>query len=72
VFWLFLSQVFSADHACRETLRNFLGWLALEGKAASPRTAGYCKARARLSQADLDEAHARSSVPCGIFSIRAT
>jgi hypothetical protein len=59
VFWLFLSQVLSADRACRETLRNFLGRLALEGRSASPRTAGYCKARRRLRQADLDEAHAR-------------
>lgn len=59
MFWLFLSQVLSADSACRETLRGFLGWLALEGQSASPRTAGYCKARKRLPQADLDEVHQR-------------
>jgi hypothetical protein len=57
VFWLFLSQVLSADRACRETVRKFLGRLALEGKSASARTAGYCKARARLRQADLDGVH---------------
>ena len=59
MFWLFLAQVLSADQTCRETLRNFLGRLALEERSASARTAGYCKARARLRQADLDETHAR-------------
>jgi len=57
VFWLFLSQVLSADLACRPIVRNFLGWLALLGRGASGRTAGYCKARARLRQADLDLIH---------------
>jgi hypothetical protein len=61
VFWLFLSQVCSADRGCRETLRKFLGWLALEGKSASARTPGYCKARRRLPQKDLDETLARLS-----------
>jgi hypothetical protein len=56
---MFLSQVLSADRACRETVRQFLGWLALEGRGASGRTAGYCKARARLDPADLDQAHRR-------------
>lgn len=59
VFWLFLAQLFSADRACREVLRNFLGRLALEQKCASPRTAGYCKARFRLRQEDLDQVHRR-------------
>jgi hypothetical protein len=59
VFWLFLSQVFSADRACREALRNFLGQLALKGRRASARTAGYCKARRRLRQEDLDVALGR-------------
>jgi IS4 transposase len=49
VFWLFLSQVLSPDGSCQETLQKFLAWLALtEGKEASPNTAAYCKARARL------------------------
>jgi hypothetical protein len=56
---MFLSQVFSADRACRESVRKFLGWLALGGRGASGRTAGYCKARARLRQADLDQTHRR-------------
>ena len=59
MFWLFLAQVLSADRACLETLRSFLGRLALEGKSASPRTAGYCKARRRLRQEDLDLTLAR-------------
>jgi hypothetical protein len=58
VFWLFLSQVLSADRSCREALRGFLGWLALQGQSASPRTAGYCRARARLPQRELDATHA--------------
>jgi len=57
-FWLFLSQVLSADRSCRETLQRFLAWLALAGRKASARTAGYCRARARLRLADLDEVRA--------------
>ena len=56
---MFLSQVFSADRGCRETLRKFLGWLALGGASASPCTAGYCKARQRLPQEALDLTLAR-------------
>jgi len=51
VFWLFLSQVLSADGSCAEALKKFLAWLALtEGKEASPNTAAYCKARTKLSR----------------------
>lgn len=50
-FWLFLSQVIAKKSSCRETVRTFLVWLAAEkGKVASPGTAAYCKARARLGQ----------------------
>jgi hypothetical protein len=57
VFMLFLSQVFSADGSCRETLQKFLAWLALtEGKEASPNTAAYCKARARLPFTEIERA----------------
>lgn len=50
-FWLFLSQVIAKSASCRETVRKFLVWLAAEkGKIASPGTAAYCKARARLGQ----------------------
>ena len=51
--------MFAADRACRGTLRQFLGWLATQGQTASPRTTGYCKARARLRPADLDDVHHR-------------
>jgi hypothetical protein len=58
VFWLFLSQVLTKDGACRETVRAFLAWLACEkGETASPNTAAYCKARARLKTPDIKEAH---------------
>ena len=57
MFWLFLSQMLSADPSCRGILRKFLGWMALRRSSASGRTAGYCKARARLRQADLDLIH---------------
>jgi hypothetical protein len=54
-FWLFLSEVLSADRSCRETVRKALVWLALKtGKTASPNTAAYCKARARLILEDID------------------
>jgi hypothetical protein len=59
VFWLFLSQLLSADPSCRGILRKFLGWMALLGRSASGRTAGYCQGRSRLPQAHLDEAHRR-------------
>ena len=61
MFWLFLAQVLSADRACRETLRRFQAWLALGEETASGRTAGYCRARKRLRQKDLDQTHARLS-----------
>ncbi len=59
MFWLFLAQVLSADPSCRGILRKFLGWMALRGRSASSRTAGYCKGRSRLSQGPLEEAHRR-------------
>jgi len=57
-FWLFLSQVLTVDGSCRETLRKFLAWLALEKKkSASAKTAGYCKARKRLRIKDVEGVH---------------
>ena len=39
-------------------MRTFLAWLAGEKrKTASPNTAGYCKARARLSIQDIEQTH---------------
>ena len=44
--------------SCREAVRKFLAWLALsEDRTASPNTAAYCKARARLPLADLQKVH---------------
>ena len=57
-FWLFLAQVIAADASCREVLRSFLVWLALEeGKTASPSTGAYCKARNRIPLADIEQMH---------------
>ncbi len=57
-FWLFLSQVLEENGTCREALSKFLAWLALEKKrTASPRTTGYCRARKRLRQQDITDAH---------------
>ena len=59
-FWLFLSQVLSADQACREVVRKFLVWLGLkQGATASANTAAYCRARARLRQEHIEEANAQ-------------
>jgi hypothetical protein len=53
---MFLSQVLSQDASCREALREFLAWLAVEEeKIASPNTAGYCKARARLDRKSIED-----------------
>jgi hypothetical protein len=57
---LFLAQVLEADHSCRTVVRKFLLWLALKtGKNASPNTASFCKARARLPQKGLEAIHRR-------------
>jgi hypothetical protein len=59
-FWLFISQVLSEDGSCREALRAFQAWLFLdEGKSASPSTAAYCKARAKLRSRELKQASRR-------------
>jgi len=50
----------AADRACREVVRKFLAWLALQnGQTASPRTAAYCKARARLPQEEIEKTNER-------------
>ena len=59
-FWLFLWQVLDEDGACREVLRKFLAWLALEKQqTASSSTAAYCKARKRLREQDVRDVHQR-------------
>jgi hypothetical protein len=66
-FWLFLSQVLCANGSCREALRKFLAWLAVEENAeASPLTGAYCKARARLPLRALEEVHEKlARTPAG-------
>ncbi len=59
-FWLFLAQLLSADGSCREALLRFLAQLCKQqGKTASPNTAAYCKARARLDTAEIKQAAGR-------------
>ena len=59
-FWLFLSQVLGGDGSCRDALRQFQAWLFLEeGKTTSPSTAAYCKARAKLSHREIQQASIR-------------
>lgn len=61
-FWLFLSQVLSADGSCRESVRKFLAWLALQGKTtASSSDSGYCQARKRLPLEAITQAHQQIS-----------
>jgi hypothetical protein len=47
--WMFLSQVLSADHSCRDTVARLLAWRVAGGlPACSARTGSYCDARQRL------------------------
>jgi hypothetical protein len=50
-----LSQVLDVDRSCRAAVRKFLACLAAEkGLAASPNSASYCNARARLPLKNLE------------------
>lgn len=61
-FWLFLSQVLSADGSCRETVRKFIAWCALLGHTSpSPRTGAYCRARGRLPLEAIQDLHAATA-----------
>ena len=52
--WIFLSQVLSADHSCREALSRWLAFRAARGLGpCSTDTGGYCQARKRLPLALL-------------------
>jgi hypothetical protein len=54
-FWAFLSQVLSADAACRTAVRKVQAWWALQGGSSiSPNTSAYCQARARLGDEVLE------------------
>lgn len=46
---LFLSQVLSPDHSCREAVARLIAWLAINGRTpCAPETGSYCDARRRL------------------------
>jgi len=50
--WVFLAQVLSADHSCREAVAKLNFWrLARSLKPCSPETGSYCEARQRLPEA---------------------
>jgi len=47
--WVFLTQVLSADHSCREAVAKFIAFLtANDQKPCSAKTSSYCEARRRL------------------------
>ena len=49
--WVFLSQVLSADHSCREAVARLIAHRISRGQAAcSARASGYCQARKRLPE----------------------
>ena len=49
--WVFLAQVLSADHSCREAVAKLNFWrLARNLKPCSPDTGSYCEARGRLPE----------------------
>lgn len=47
--WMFLSQVLSSDHSCRDTVARLLAWRVAGGlRPCSAKTGSYCEARQRL------------------------
>ena len=49
--WVFLGQVFSADHSCRVAVARLIAHRVARGlKASSSRTGAYCQARGRLPE----------------------
>jgi putative transposase len=52
--WVFLTQVLSADHSCREAVAKLNFWRLSRGqRPCSPDTGSYCEARQRLPEALL-------------------
>jgi hypothetical protein len=50
--WVFLAQVLSADHSCREAVSKLNFWRAARGLTpCNPQTNSYCEARERLPEA---------------------
>jgi hypothetical protein len=49
--WVFLGQVLSADHSCRNAVARLMAHRVARGqKPCSPRTGAYCQARKRLPE----------------------
>ena len=49
--WIFLMQVLSADHSCRNAIANFIAQRVARGlRPCSEQTGAYCTARQRLSE----------------------
>lgn len=49
--WVFLSQVLSTDHSCREAVARLLAFRTAAGQApCSPETGAYCTARGQLPE----------------------
>jgi hypothetical protein len=49
--WVFLAQVLSADHSCREAVAKLNFWRLTRGlKPCSPEAGSYCEARQRLPE----------------------
>lgn len=49
--WVFLAQVLSADHSCREAVAKLNFWRLARGlRPCSPTTGSYCEARQRLPE----------------------
>jgi hypothetical protein len=49
--WVFLGQVFSADHSCRAAVARLLAHRLAQGQSpCSPETGAYCQARKRLPE----------------------
>jgi hypothetical protein len=59
--WVFLSQVLSPDHSCREAVTRLAAWRTKQGlKPCSSDTGAYCTARDALPEAALRELVRRS------------
>jgi hypothetical protein len=55
--WVFLGQVLSADHSCRNAVARLNAYRAARGqRACSARTGAYCQARKRLPEAFFSDA----------------
>src|SRR5689334_7899098 len=55
--WVFLGQVLSADHSCRNAVARLIAYRVARGqRPCSARTGAYCRARQRLPEAFVSAA----------------